>query len=91
MMGNIDVDVMTVDPVKDIIDALRLEKFKVTIHDNGTDKAEFVLAVVIEEPLDIWYVANVMKHDFIIPKVEGRLLFFPDLLVNAHAYKYICA
>jgi hypothetical protein len=84
---------MTVEenPMKDIIDALRLEKFKVTIHDNGTDKAEFVLAVVIEEPLDIWYLAKVMKNGFSIPRVEGRLLVFPDMPVDVQTYDYICA
>jgi hypothetical protein len=84
---------MTVEenPMKDIIDALRLEKFKVTIHDNGTDKAEFVLAVALEDTLDIWYVAIVMKHDFIVPRVEGLVLFFPALLVDAQTYDYICA
>ena len=80
------------DAAKDeLIDALRLEKFKVTIHDIGTDKAEFVLAVVIEEPLDIWYLAKVMKNGFSIPKVEGRLLVFPDMPVDVQTYDYICS
>ena len=77
--------------MKDIIDTLRLEEYKVTIHDIGTDKAEFVLAVVLEDMIDIWYVATVMKHDFIIPRLEGRLLFFPALPVDAQTYDYICA
>jgi hypothetical protein len=47
--------------MKDLIQKLRDEHFiKVTIHDIGEDKAVFALAVVIDEPIDIWYVALVM-------------------------------
>jgi hypothetical protein len=84
---------MTVEenPMKDIIDTLRRENFKVTIHDIGTDKAEFVLAVFVTELLDIWYLSRVMNDGFTIPKVVGPLVVFPDMRIDAQTYDYICA
>ena len=74
----------------EIIQKLRDEHLKVTIHDIGEDKAVFALAVVIDEPLDIWYVAFVMGAN-VIPKVIGNLLVFPQLVVDVKTYDYICA
>lgn len=77
--------------MKDIIDALRQEKIKVTIYDNGTDFADFVLAVVIDEPIDIWYVASIIGRTGVLPFIDGKYLFFPSLQIDADTYDYICA
>jgi hypothetical protein len=74
----------------DLIQELRGEHLKVTIHDIGEDKAVFALAVVIDEPLDIWYVALAMGPRP-IPKIIGKLLVFPELVVDAKTYDFICA
>ena len=76
--------------MKDLIQKLRDEHFKVTIHDIGEDKAVFALAVVIDEPIDIWYVALVMGSD-VIPVMIGKLLVFPKLKVDLKTYDFICA
>ena len=74
----------------ELIQKLRDEHLKVTIHDIGEDKAVFALAVVIDEPLDIWYVALVMGAST-IPKIVGKLLVFPALVVDVKTYDFICA
>jgi hypothetical protein len=76
--------------MKDLIQKLRDEHLKVTIHDIGEDKAVFALAVVIDEPIDIWYVAFVMGSD-VIPVMIGKLLVFPKLVVDVKTYDFICA
>ena len=76
--------------MKDLIQKLRDEHLKVTIHDIGEDKAVFALAVVIDEPIDIWYVALVMGSD-VIPVMIGKLLVFPKLKVDLKTYDFICA
>lgn len=87
--------------MKEIIDLLRNEGLRVTIHDTGLEEVYFVLAVVIDEPLDIWYVARALpakneEHVSLLrpPSVEGareNLLVFHDLKINAEMYEYICA
>ena len=77
--------------MKNIIDALRRAKIKVTIYDNGTDKVDFVLAVVIDEPIDIWYVASIIGRTGVLPFIEGRYLFFPSIQIDSDTYDYICA
>jgi hypothetical protein len=76
--------------MKDLIQKLREEHLKVTIHDIGEDKAVFALAVVIDEPIDIWYVAFVMGYSH-TPKMIGKLLVFPQLIVDVKTYDSICA
>ena len=76
--------------MKDLIQKLRAEHMKVTIHDIGEDKAVFVLAVVIDEPIDIWYVSFVMGLSA-TPKMIGKLLVFPELVVDVKTYDFICA
>lgn len=76
--------------MKDLIQKLRDEHLKITIHDIGKEKAVFALAVVIEEPLDIWYTAFVMGTPT-IPKMVGNLLVFPELVIDAKTYDFICA
>jgi len=79
--------------MKEIIKSLRAEGLKVTMYDidEEHEKANFVLAVLIMEPLDIWYVALVMKGMNVTPKVEGWTLFFPQLPIDAETYEYIRA
>ena len=77
--------------MKDLIQKLRDEHLKVTIHDIGEDKAVFALAVVIDEPIDIWYVATVIGRAGVLPFIEGRYLFFPSLQIDSDTYDYICA
>jgi hypothetical protein len=87
--------------MKEIIDLLRNEGLRVTIHDTGLESVYFVLAVAIDEPLDIWYVARALPatnsdHVSLLrpPTVEGNredLLVFHDLKIDAEMYEYICA
>ena len=76
--------------MQDLIQKLRDEHLKVTIHDIGEDKAVFALAVVIDEPIDIWYVAFVMGYSF-TPKMIDKLLVFPQLIVDVETYDFLCA
>jgi ribosomal protein S12 methylthiotransferase accessory factor YcaO len=76
--------------MQDLIQKLRDQNFKVTIHDIGEDKAVFALAVVIDEPIDIWYVAFAMGYGF-APKMIGKLLVFPQLVVDVKTYDFLCA
>jgi hypothetical protein len=78
--------------MKELVQKLRDELLKVTIHDIGEETAVFVLAVVITEPIDIWYVALAIgATPTAIPKVIGNLLVFPELVVDVKTYEYICA
>lgn len=77
--------------MKHIIDSLRQEKIKVTIYNNGTDKVDFVLAVVIDEPIDIWYVASIIGRTAVLPEMGDHLLYFPSLKIDTDTYDYICA
>jgi len=80
--------------MKDLIDQLRADGLKVTIHDAGdpeTGLVNFVLAVRIDDPLDIWYAARVLKDVRCIPKCTGSLLFLPEITIDAETYEYICA
>jgi hypothetical protein len=74
--------------MKELIQKLRDEHLKVTIHDIGIDTAVFALAVVIEEPIDIWYVAHVMSPE-VIPRIVGKLLVFPELIIDVRTYDFI--
>jgi hypothetical protein len=74
----------------ELIDSLRQQKFFVTMYDMGKNKLDFVLAVIVDEPIEIWYVSRVM-HDVGIPMLDGRLLYFPVMKINAETYEYLCA
>lgn len=76
--------------MQDLIQKLRDEHLKVALHDIGEDKAVFALAVVIDEPIDIWYVAFVMGCD-VMPAMVGNLLVFPEIVVDAETYDFLCA
>lgn len=77
--------------MRHIIDALRKEKIKVTIYDHGTERVDFVLAVVIDEPIDIWYVSSIIGRTEVLPFMDGQYLFFPSLKIDTDTYDYICA
>ena len=80
--------------MKTVIEHLRSEGLKVTIHDAGdpeTGVVNFVLAVRIDEPLDIWYAARALKNFDVIPKCSGFLLFIPEMTIDAETYAFICA
>lgn len=76
--------------MRELIDSLRQQKFFVTMYDMGTDKPEFVLAVIVDEPIEIWYASRAMLG-IDTPMMDGRLLYFPALKINAETYEYICA
>jgi len=78
--------------MKEMIDELRACEHWVTVCDIGKVNAEFALAVVIDEPIDIWYVASIVGTGGVTsPFVLGNLLVFPHLRINAETYEYICA
>ena len=76
--------------MRDLIDSLRQQKFFVTMYDMGNKKPDFVLAVIMDEPIEIWYASRAM-HDVGVPMMDGRLLYFPEMKINAETYEYICA
>jgi hypothetical protein len=76
--------------MKELIDNLRQQKFFPTIYDMGVNKLDFVLAVIVDDPIEIWYLSRVMS-DVGVPMLDGRLLYFPDMKINAETYEYICA
>ncbi len=78
--------------MKEIIDLLRSWHLRVTIYDRGEDAVDFVLAVAIDEPIDIWFIARGLPATFPrAPTVEGKLMVFHDLKIDAEMYEYICA
>lgn len=76
--------------MEQLIDDLTYEGHRVTIYDIGKPNAEFVLAVVIDEPIDIWYVASIVGTAQ-SPMLVDKLLVFPDKKINVALYDYICA
>lgn len=77
--------------IKRVIVQLREEHIKVTIHDTGADNCVFVLAVVADEPSVIWDTALITVDFGLIPRWEGKIMFFPELAVDAETYNFICA
>ena len=77
--------------MKGMIDELRACEHRVTVCDIGKVNAEFALAIVIDEPIDIWYVASIVGTDGITcPFILGNFLVFPHLRINAEMFEYIC-
>jgi hypothetical protein len=75
----------------EVIDALRQANMKVTIHDMGrSNYVDFVLAVIIDETIDIWYAAKCLESLNVMPSVTGNILFFPELKLGPIEYQYIC-
>jgi hypothetical protein len=78
--------------MEQLIDDLTHAGHRVTIYDTGISTAEFVLAVVIDEPIDIWYVASIVGTIMIqSPMIVGKVLVFPDKGIDSTLYDYICA
>lgn len=77
--------------IKRVIVQLREEHIKVTIHDMGADRSVLVLAVVADEPSVIWDTALITVDFGLIPRWEGKIMFFPDLIVDAETYEFLCA
>jgi len=82
--------------MKEIIETLIHAKWRVTMHDVGLDTADLVLAVVIDDPTDMWYLGRFcMENDldmgacFYVPK--SGVAYFPRLRVDAKAYALITA
>lgn len=80
--------------MNEIIQCLRDARWKVTIHDVGHDTADFVLAVIIDDPTDLWYLGRFcMENDldigacFFVPKTG--VAYFPRLRVDAKVYGVI--
>lgn len=76
--------------MKELIDSLRQQKFFPTIYDMGQDKPDFVLAVIVSEPIQIWYASRAMLG-VDTPMLDGGLLYFPKMKINAETYDYLCA
>jgi hypothetical protein len=77
--------------IQRMIVRLREECIKVTIHDIGADNCVFVLTVVVDGPETVWDTALILMDYAPTPKWEGSILFFPELIVDAETYEYICA
>ena len=74
-----------------VIDLLREIGYEVTIHDCGKDKATFCLAVMLSEPVDLYYIGNALSGYTMgaaIGDKEG-LVYFPAALIDAETYSYI--
>jgi hypothetical protein len=77
--------------ILEIIDKLRMAKMRVTIYDMGrSNYVVFVLGVVMDEPIDIWYVAKALDRLELTPIFNGSMLYFPELKLDEEHYKYIC-
>ena len=76
--------------MKDLIQKLRDEHIKVTIHDMGEDTCAFVLAVIMDGPWTAWDTAMIMIDEGALPRWEGNILFFPQLPIDAETYKFLC-
>jgi hypothetical protein len=75
----------------ELIKKLRDEHIKVTIHDMGEHNCIFVLAVIMDGPSTAWDAALIMADSRCIPRWKDNILFFPQLIVDAETYEYICA
>lgn len=80
--------------MNEIIEALHTAKWRVTMHDVGLDTAVLVLAVVIDDPTDMWYLGRFcMENDFdmgacfYVPK--SGVVYFPLHKIDTKAYQKI--
>lgn len=77
--------------LNDLVDLIRLNNIKPTVYDIGKGlTATFVLAVVFDERLDIWYLSKIFGEIQVTPVIEGNIMYFPQLIVGADSYKLIC-
>jgi len=77
--------------IQRMIVRLREEHIKVTIHDIGADNCVFVLAVVMDGPETVWDTALILMDYAPTPRWKGDIMFFPEMIVDAETYEYICA
>ena len=77
--------------IQRIIVRLREECIKVTIHDIGVDNCVFVLAVVVDGPETVWDTALITMDYGPTPRWHGDIMFFPELIVDAETYNFLCA
>jgi hypothetical protein len=79
--------------MKEVIDALRREMFKVTMHDmaKGDDEVMFRLAVRFNEPVDLYYLGRALSGvDLgLAAQTEDGVIYFPEIYVDAETYGYI--
>jgi hypothetical protein len=77
--------------MKTIIDMLRREMFKVTIHDCGKDEVMFRLAVKFDEPVDLYYLGRALSGvDLgLAAQTKDGLIYFPEVGIDAETYGYI--
>ena len=77
--------------MKLMIQNLMAGDHRVTCYDSGKTTAHFILAVVIDEPIDIWYVAEIVGARNYRANVVGNLLVFPELSIDKEMFEFICA
>jgi len=87
--------------LKKIIKTLQKNGWKVTVHDMGKDDVEFVLAVQLKEPDDLWYLALCfIEHELSLtacyldkfePSGKKKLwvAYFPAYKIGAAEYDWI--
>ena len=75
-----------------LIDLLRENQYEVTLHDCGIQDAKFCLAIMINEPVDLFYLGELLgNYNLGVAMVKDNLLYFPSKPVSAELYEYICA
>ena len=78
-----------------IIQMLRQGGWQVTLHDVGVDRAELVLAVRLDEPLDLWYLSQDCGlnnlHMGAVFLTATNIVYFPLLVVDADDYREVMA
>lgn len=75
--------------ILDFIKVLRDQSFKVIVYDHGSSDVEFCVGVIIDEPIDIWYVSKAINANNMnpLPYFDGKkILYFPQLLVDKETY-----
>ena len=75
-----------------IIETLTKGNWRVTMHDVGRDTPVLVLAVVMEEPTDLWYLAQFCMENKLETGAclyERRAVYFPAHKIDAKAYEKI--
>jgi hypothetical protein len=74
-----------------VIDLLRSEFHKVTIHDFGEDEVRFCLAVKFNEPVDLYYLGRALSsvNLGLATQTKDGIIYFPEALIDAEAYAYI--
>jgi len=77
-----------------LIDTLLNYNCKLTIYDFQQKPVVFCLAVYIDNPKDIWHIANLCKDqcfDLGSPQYDDKVkcIYFPRMVLNQKAYDYL--